>query len=287
MLATPQPNRPSVEEVASKPNRAAIILAIGERGELSFKDLKAKMNLGVGTLYYHLDGLKGLVTQNSSKQYMLTDDGRAVYASMKGMGAVGRPEPRTKFPSPRAVLGEAFLFDSHVERLAIDSMSNLSITIGVLVTAAALAGVTRLYDAIFFVQGRSLTASAAFFTVPVSWVLLFGMTYLLVVVAWKSAPSIPGLFGGCSLALVPVVFAMVLEALRKTFAPNLDFLGMLFVFPYYPLFQAVLVIWAAYIFTVSVRSASDLNLEKALVVTLLIVILNLGYLTWIRPILLH
>jgi len=50
----------------------------------------------------------------------------------------------------------------------------------------------------------------------------------------------------------------------------------------YLVFQAALVVWGAYIYTVSVRSASSLNLEKTLVVALLVVLVNLGYL-WGRP----
>ena len=136
---------PKAEEIASKPNRAAIVMALGDSGGLSFKDLKAKMNLGVGTLYYHLDGLKGVVTQNGSKQYVLTDEGKAVYDTIKGMGVLGRPEPRPRIPSLRAVLGEVFLFDSQVERLGVNTMSGISLTFGLVLTVAALAGNSRFF----------------------------------------------------------------------------------------------------------------------------------------------
>ncbi len=283
-MAAAGPGKPKTDEIISKPNRAAIVLAIGEKGEMSFKDLKAKMNLGVGTLYYHLDGLNGVVTQNSAKQYVLTDQGKQVYEAMKGMEGVGRPARRTRLPSLRAVLGEVFLFDSHVERLPIDSMSNVSITFGILLTAGVLAGMTRIDDAMFFILGRGAAPWFAFFTVFISWALLFGLGTLLVKLLWRSSPNLPGLAGGSALSIVPVMFAMVLEALRRTFTPTLAFLNTLYTLPYYVLFQGALVIWGAYIFTVSVRSASNLNLERTLVVALVIVLINLGYL-WGRPLL--
>jgi hypothetical protein len=74
------------------------------------------------------------------------------------------------------------------------------------------------------------------------------------------------------MALIPTMFAFVLDALRRTFAPRLDFVGSFFVLPYYVLFQGILVIWSAYILAVSVRSVSNLNLEKTLVVVLVIVV---------------
>jgi hypothetical protein len=276
---------PDADEIASKPNRAAIVLAIGDGGELSFKDLKAKMNLGVGTLYYHLDGLKGVVTQNSSKQYILTDEGKLVYQKVKGIEGAGRPTPRQKLPSAKELLGEIFLFDSHAERLAVDSMSNISITLGILLTGAALAAVDRVYDAMFILVGRFAQPGLAFATLPISWLFLYGLSILLVSLVWKARFSFSGLAGGSALALIPMVFSLFLEAMRRTFHPSLDFLGSLYALPFYPIFQAVLVVWAAYIFVVSLRSATELNLEKALVVALVLVIINLAY-VWGRPLLL-
>lgn len=283
-MAAATQGKPPTDEIISKPNRAAIVFAIGERGEISFKDLKAKINLGVGTLYYHLDGLVGIVTQNSAKQYVLTEQGKEVYIAIKGMKDAGKAVRRSRLPSMRGVLGEIFLFDSHVERLSIDSMSNISITFGILLTAGVLAGSARIEDGIFFILGRGVTSWFAFFSVLITWGLLFGLGALLVRLLWRSTPNLPGLAGGSALSMVPVMFAMVLEALRKTFTPTLSFLNTLYALPYYILFQGVLVIWGAYIFTVSVRSASNLNLEKTLVVALLIVLVNLGYL-WVRPLL--
>lgn len=278
------PGKLLTDQIISKPNRAAIVFAIGEKGELSFKDLKARINLGVGTLYYHLDGLDGVVTQNSAKQYILTDLGKQVYAAIKEVKGAGKPVPRTRLPSLRAVLSEVLIFDSHVERLSIDSMSNVSITFGILLTAGILAAVARIDDGIFFILARGVAPWFAVISVLISWALLFGLGALLVRLLWRSIPNLPGLAGGSALSMVPLMFAMVLEASRKTFAPTLAFLNTLYAVPYFVLYQGILVIWGAYIFTVSVRSASNLNLEKTLVVALVIVLFNLAYL-WARTIL--
>jgi len=174
------------------------------------------------------------------------------------------------------------LFDSHVERLPIDSMSDISITLGILLTASVLAGMTRIDDAMFFILSRVAPPTFALITVFVSWSLLFIMGSLLVILVWKSNVSLAGMAGGSALSLVPVMFAMALEGLRRTFAPGLAFLNLLYSTPGYLVFQAILVVWGAYIYTVSVRSASSLNLEKTLVVALIVLIVNLGYL-WGRP----
>jgi hypothetical protein len=254
-MSGPSTRPQNVDDVVSKPNRAAIIRTIGDRGELSFKELKATMKLGVGTLYYHLDGLGGLVTQNGSRQYILTEQGKQVYEAIKGMAQI-RGARRVRLPSLRAVLGEVLLFDSHVERLPIDSMSDISITFGILLTASVLAGMTRIDDAVFFILGRAAPPTFALLTVFISWSILFIMGSLLVMFLWRSSVSLAGMAGGSALSLVPVMFAMALEGLRRTFAPGLAFLNLLYASPWYPIYQAVIVIWGAYIFTVSVRSAS-------------------------------
>ncbi|HYB45540.1 MAG TPA: helix-turn-helix domain-containing protein [Nitrososphaerales archaeon] len=280
-MSAPNTRPQNLDDILSKPNRAAIIRTIGDRGELSFKDLKANMKLGVGTLYYHLDGLSGLVSQNSSKQYILTEQGKQVYEAIRGMAQV-KETRRVRLPSLRAVLGEVLLFDSHVERLPVDSMSDISITVGILLTASVLAGMTRIDDVVFFILGRAAPPASALVSVLASWLLLFLIGSLLVMLLWRSSVSLAGMAGGSALSLVPVMFAMALEGLRRSFAPSLAFLNHLYVGSGYLVFQAALVVWGAYIYTVSVRSASSLNLEKTLVVALLVVLVNLGYL-WGRP----
>jgi hypothetical protein len=136
-----------------------------------------------------------------------------------------------------------------------------------------------------FIQGRFAPPTTAFLTVPLSWALIFIICLVLVRVFWKVTPSLLGLAGAASLSLIPTMFAMVLDSLRKTFVPHLDFIGSLFVLPYYALFQGILVIWSAYLLAVSVRSVSNLSLEKTLVVVLMVVIVNLVYL-WGAPLVL-
>ncbi len=270
-----------LDRVVSKPNRAAIVLFLGENGEVSFKELKAKLNLGVGTLYYHLDGLDGVVTQNKSRQYLLTDPGKNVYEAMRSMELVAKAAPRRRFPRASNIVREVLFFESHVERLSFDSMSNVSLTIGILFAAGVLAALTRVEAAMFFIRSTAVSPDFAFFMLFFSWFLLFVLGGILVAFLWKSRPNLLGLATGSAMSLIPMSFAIVLNGISKTF-DDLNFLSYLYVYPYFLGFQILLLLWAAYIFTVSLRSASSLNLEKALVVSLLVVIVNVRYL-WARP----
>jgi len=65
--------------VLGHPLRRNIIKIIGETGSASFTDLKSNLKISVGTLYYNIDLMEGLVTQDESKRYFLTRRGKIAY----------------------------------------------------------------------------------------------------------------------------------------------------------------------------------------------------------------
>jgi len=52
------------------PARRKIVTLLGEQGKMGFKDLKENLQLGVGTLYYHLDMLLDFLTQDKHRKYI-------------------------------------------------------------------------------------------------------------------------------------------------------------------------------------------------------------------------
>jgi len=65
--------------VLGHPLRRNIIKIIGETGSASFTDLKSNLKISVGTLYYNIDLMEGLVVQDESKRYILTPRGKMAY----------------------------------------------------------------------------------------------------------------------------------------------------------------------------------------------------------------
>ena len=65
--------------VLGHPLRRSIIKVIGETGSASFTDLKETLGVSVGTLYYNIDLMEGLVGQDESKRYILTHKGKIAY----------------------------------------------------------------------------------------------------------------------------------------------------------------------------------------------------------------
>ncbi len=269
-----------LERVTTKPKRSAIVRFIGEKGEVSFKELKAKLGLGVGTLYYHLDGLTDVVTQNKTRQYILTEQGRRIYESIKNVEVANvKPNNRRLFPRISATLREVFFFESHVERLSTDPMSNLSLTVAILFVGAVLTALTRIEPAIFFVANRTAAPGFASSVFIFSWLVVFAVSWVISFTMWRGK-NVSGVAAGGALSLIPINFMMMVDAVRRTF--SLGFLGPLFTDRGFIILQIALVLWASYILTISLMSASNLSLERALVVAFSVVLINLGYL-WARP----
>ena len=65
--------------VLGHPLRRNMIKIIGETGSASFTDLKSKQKVSVGTLYYNIDLMEGLVAQDENKRYILTPKGKMAY----------------------------------------------------------------------------------------------------------------------------------------------------------------------------------------------------------------
>jgi hypothetical protein len=276
---------PSKEDVVtrltSKPKRMAVVRLIGEKGEVSFKELKARLDMGVGTLYYHLDAVRDLVTQNETKQYVLTESGKKAYESIKGIEVNSAKFAPRKLPSSIfEILRQIFLFESQLEIIPQDQMLSLTFALGILFTGSILSGFTRIEPAIFFIRSRSALPIFAMYSLMASWAVIFGTVLLLSTFLWKARRNIMGLAAASAISMTPMIFAILLDSFRRTF-PN-ALLDYLFGNPYFLGFQVILVIWAGFLLTFSLRSALNLTIEKALVETLVVVLINFVYL-WANP----
>jgi len=88
--------------VLKHPIRKRILEVLGEGGSVRFTDLKKEVNVGVGKLYYHLNTLGDLITQDEYKRYMLSSEGERAYSLLKA-GDYG-----VVYPKPPGMLDTAF-----------------------------------------------------------------------------------------------------------------------------------------------------------------------------------
>jgi len=70
----------NVYHLLRHPIRRKIVTMLGERDKVGFTEMRNDVNVGVGKLYYHLDVLSALITQDGHRKYMLTELGREAYS---------------------------------------------------------------------------------------------------------------------------------------------------------------------------------------------------------------
>ena len=277
------PEDTPIQQILSKPNRAAIINLLGENGELGFTELRTRLGIGVGTLYYHLDGLPKYVTQKDSKKYTLTDAGKDLYYEMnKGGYQPVKVEPKKAITIVSDFLRNLILLESHAGRLGTDRLADAATAVLIVFMGAVLAGTVRIDTAMFFVVASFLDPAAALTDFVLSWAVVFIVSTVVITMVYRSREiaGIAAVAAATSFSFLPAISFMLLTSLHRDF--GISMLAPLFDFPVILLIQIGLMAWAGYLLTVSLRSGANLTLEKTALVTLSVVVINLGFL-WARP----
>jgi len=71
---------PEIWKALSNQIRRDLLCFIGEGKIVSFTEIQNRFQMKVGTLYHHLDTLGFLISQDSTKRYFLTEQGKRSYA---------------------------------------------------------------------------------------------------------------------------------------------------------------------------------------------------------------
>jgi len=73
----------TIYSILGNKHKRNIIFFLGERGTASFTEMRKSLKISVGNLYYNLDSLRGFVTKDEKRRYMLTEEGRKLYQILK------------------------------------------------------------------------------------------------------------------------------------------------------------------------------------------------------------
>lgn len=79
-MSSKKQSSPEIWKSLSNKIRRDLLRFIGEKNTVSFTEIQERFQMKVGTLYHHLDTLGSLITQDSSKRYLLTEKGKRSYA---------------------------------------------------------------------------------------------------------------------------------------------------------------------------------------------------------------
>ncbi|RLE94717.1 MAG: hypothetical protein DRN04_02275 [Thermoprotei archaeon] len=232
--------------VVSNPLRRQIVEVLGREGAKTFTELKRQLKVSTGTLYYHLENLRGVIEQTEDKKYRLTEDGLKLFKI---------------FEKEKDLLKEVFggkpkvveFFDKYIKPYFIPTklftslykqplLEGIAVILSVILAAipSALWGFE-----IVLLESRNtvfLTISDKIFAVTesmLSW-LVVAVILDLLSRALGSKSSLPEFYAASSASFIPIYLVVLLIGLTKPYFNNSEIF----------LYSAALLYRLAQIFTI-------------------------------------
>ena len=243
--------------VLGNPVRLRIIRLLGEKGPLPFKELRRELGLGVGTIYYHLDVMSGLVVQDEKKRYLLSERGMMLFSALRD----GTLSLIAREPTPLEKALRFFLF-SPLFRMACEKPAvGIPLALAILVIGglgSAKAGLMPIF--MFYARTARAAPLSLFLHYLAQWGLVYLACELLCLVFYKRKGAELDLLIAVSLANLPLaIFPHVYAFL--TYEAALRLLTAL---------QA----WAVLLVCSAVSVGKGIRLDRALPVGLILLFIN-------------
>lgn len=239
------------------PARRKIVEMLGTQGKMGFKELRENLELGVGTVYYHLDMLSDFLSQDKHRKYMLNDRGRLLYKTLK----------EGSLP-PTLEIGEAishrlgrWLFLSPIFTKTTRPERLLPVSILILVYGAVGSALADLDPMLFFYFPSSAyefeTVAALFLS---NWIALFLLSNVLIYILYRRTHGNLQLFTCLGISAFPLA---LFPYLYRLIPPEISRYLLL-----------ALQIWSLLLMSSAFCFGKGLRLDKSIVISLTILYLN-------------
>jgi len=251
------------------PARRKIIEVLGTQEKIGFKELKDTLGLGTGTVYYHLDMLSEFLTQDKQRKYRLNERGQMLYRVLQD-GEI----------PPALGLGKTFshrvgkwIFLSPVFAKTAKTSWTLPFAVGILAFGALGAAYARLDPALFFyLRFSTYSYSTIALLYFLNWIGLFLLSELLAFMLYRRVGNDLQMLVCIGVAAFPLaLFPYIFMALPLAF-PSMNLSDLNVAGQYV---MVVLQIWSLILFSSALCFGKGLRLDKAIVVSLAIIYLNI------------
>ncbi len=262
--------------IVSHPLRRQIVELLGDEGPLGFTQIKNRLNVRVGTLYYHFDMLASLVVQDPQKRYMLTEAGQDAYRKLRSAeytestGLLADSLPQTPSGVER---GLRFLLPTRLlASIQASKPTALAAAASLLGIGAFVAYQAGLETVVLFLNPSSQSPLLLGFGFLGNWLLIYGIADGMATLVFRRKGEHVVLLVGTSYALVPLLLFMGWWGLATTL--NLEALGL----STFAISRVVLVALQAWSLALLARIVSVLKgirLDKAAVISLALAYLSI------------
>ncbi|MFQ5950567.1 MAG: winged helix-turn-helix domain-containing protein [Candidatus Geothermarchaeales archaeon] len=265
--------------VFAHPLRSRILEHLGEHGPTKSTELRRELDISVGTLYYHLDVLVELVTQDQRKRYLLTDLGAAALDMVASRDeSISAYLPR-KAQLPLVDAVAPFISGSLLFRYILESPKRHLVEAVLIVVLGAWlhAGARLLPEGVFLLQTPATTLEATLMRAVAGWVIIFLVMDLVATVLFRRSGGRISLLVGVAISQLPLLaFSALWIAAGPTFLVT-DFGNWLLRIGFFG-FQA----WSLVLLGTGVRVSKGLSGYKAAFVVMVFAYLNVAYSALLR-----
>ena len=262
--------------IVSHPLRRRIVELLGDEGTLGFSQIKQRLNVKVGTLYYHFDMLAGLIEQDPQKRYMLTSAGRDAYEKLRSAEYVQSSDILAQHvPASQTSVERVFrLLVPQIGIIALQSRTISTIAGAVLLLGLGSLSVFQAHLATVFLfldpsDENPILLGLGFLA---NWIVIFGIADLLATYLFGRKGEHLTLLIGTTYALIPLLVFVAWWDLAVTFSIHA------FGLTTFALSRAVLILLQAWSLAIMARIVSGLKglrLDKAAVISLVIAYLSI------------
>jgi len=255
------------------PYRRQIVQLLREKRKLGFKELHEALKISVGALYHHLDQLEGIVAQDSDRKYVLTDQGRSAVETFSiseekiAAGSI-RPVSETRL----GLVSKELLFGRTLfNYLSEEPLRTLPLAILIVAFGGWVSSQTRLEPLLLFYLTPSSSTSSVWFLLmfPVGWLVTFALADVLSTVILHRRGDDLRLLNGTAFAMLPLLIVPGLFSLLQLFSLGRPGGFSVILLPIF--LQA----WVVCLLSSAVSIAKGLKLERAALISLGVVYLNI------------
>ena len=266
--------------ILSHPMRREIIRILGEKELVGFTELREMLNTSIGTLYYHFDVLGDLIAQDKRRKYRLTNKGVAVYKTLTGeKGEELKAEPTAAPGSARAFLISLFTPRGLFTYLYSSPLRFVPETLMIILYGAwvfSQSGIEPI--GLFVTSGTSILPQIIMAKFLAGWLVFFLLSSLLAFALFGRRGGDLDLLVGVAFSFLPFLVFPSLVFLNISFGLGLPLVGNTVVYILFFGFQA----WTLCLLTTAIGSSKGLKMERAAIISLIVLYLNIGYILLLR-----
>lgn len=268
-----------VYKALGHPHRKKIIEIIGEKGRSGFKELHENLNISVGALYYHIDMLNHLITQDDQRKYILTERGKLAYKLLKtqderlsSLSLTEVKKPESAWTSFLATLQQIFIPGRLFLYISNQPIQGIPLTAVIVAFGTWIAAQAGLEFILVFPNSLSKTSPPLIATsFVVSWLILFTLCDFMTIILFKRKGGNLTLLIESAFSLLPLLlFSCIWYSSRILNFSFTTVEATLLLLP----FQA----WTIAMMSTAISLSKGLRIDKAALICFIAVYINLTYL---------